>query len=349
MSLTMTEAMNLAQIGEFGLIETLSKRLQTRGGTVLGIGDDCAVLESLQTPIITTDALVEGVHFRRDWTTPRALGRKAMAVSVSDLASSGAAPVAAFVSLCLGARDDLAFVEALYQGFEDAAQSFDFTVAGGDTTRSKGDLVLSITLVGDVLHPKRGPILRSGAQIGDVLVVSGTLGDAAAGLAILQAENSDPNTVLALETRDYLLRRHFEPTPRLEWMKSLLDFDANAIHAALDLSDGLSGDAAHLAKRSGVRLQIDAASLPISAQCRAVAQILRLDATELALSGGEDYEILLAIAPDQAARLLETARANGVALTRIGQCAAQAPDAKNPVTVTENGVLRVTKSAWTHF
>ncbi len=340
--------MNLAQIGEFGLIETLAKTLQTRPGTTLGIGDDCAVLETLQTPVITLDTLVEGVHFRRDWTTPRALGRKAMAVNISDLASSGARPVAAFVSLSVGADADLAWIEALYQGFEDAAQNFDFTVAGGDTTKSRGDMVISVALIGEVLNPKRGPILRSGAQVGDILLVTGTLGDAAAGLAILQAENTAENPVFSPETRDYLLHRHFEPTPRLEWMKNLLDFDAAAIHAALDLSDGLVGDAAHLARKSGVRLEIEAELLPISPNCRAAAQILDLDATELALSGGEDYEILLAIAPDKAASLLEIARANGIALSRIGQCVSPVPG-ESAVTVRENGAPRVIKGAWTHF
>ena len=430
--------MNLAQIGEFGLIASLQNELKTRTGTRLGIGDDCAVLEALQTPIVTLDALVEGVHFRRDWTSPRALGRKAMAVSVSDLAASGARPVAAFVSLCLGARDDVEFIRALYRGFEDAAQEFDFTVAGGDTTRSKGDLVLSITLIGEVLDARRGPILRSGAQVGDQLWVTGTLGDAAAGLAILQAgdevqsgddapakasnqveadnevkngddapvkasnqgnadneapkgadapahseqsgDNAPANNApannaqsgaetprissthgdtdsylinrapqLSPATRDYLLERHHEPTPRLEWMKRLLELDASAVHAALDLSDGLVGDAAHLARRSGVRVEIEADLLPISSPCHEAAQILGFEALDWALSGGEDYELLLAIAPDKAHWLAEKAREAGVALTLIGQCMAPIAGAEMGVVVRQNGELRSPGRAWTHF
>lgn len=340
--------MNLAQIGEFGLIERLQGGLATRAGTKVGIGDDCAVLETLQTPIVTTDALVEDVHFRRDWTSPRALGRKAMAVNLSDLASGGARPVAAFVSLCLGARDDWDWVQALYQGFEDAAREFDFTLAGGDTTHSKGDLVLAVTLVGEAMNAQRGPILRSGARAGDVLMVSGTLGDAAAGLAILQAPGASLDEI-SPAAREYLLTRHHEPTPRLGWMKQWLEWDAGAIHAALDLSDGLVGDAAHLARRSGVGLQIQAEKLPISPQCHEAAQILGWDALDWALSGGEDYELLLAVAPEKADRLLEHARGSGVALTRVGECVARGAEEQTLVVVRENGAVRTFGRAWTHF
>ncbi len=343
--------MNLAQIGEFGLIEELQRGLQVRAGTVVGIGDDCAVLEGLQTPIVTMDALVEGTHFRRDWTSPRALGRKAMAVNVSDLASSGARPVAAFVSLSVGPRDDFGFVQALYGGFEDAAAQFGFTVAGGDTSRSKTDLVISIALIGEAMNPRRGPILRSGAQPGDFLWVSGQLGDAAAGLAILQADSaSNDATVsgLSAQTRDFLLQRHHEPTPRLGWMQQLLDLDAPSVHAALDLSDGLVGDGAHLAKKSGVQLHIEAEALPISPQCQEAAALLGLDALEMALSGGEDYEILLAIAPQNADALLQNARNAGIELTQIGKCVAKAPD-ETPVVVLQNGEVRALSRAWTHF
>ena len=341
--------MNLSQIGEFGLIERLQNRLETRAGVELGIGDDCAVLGALQTPVITMDALIEGVHFRRDWTSPRALGRKAMAVNVSDLASSGARPVAAFVSLALGARDDVAFVQEFYAGFEDAAREWGFTVAGGDTTKSRGDLMLSIALVGDVIDPKRGPILRSGAKIGDVLLVSGTLGDAAAGLKLLQAGQSEISAI-SIPARDQLLNRHHEPSPRLELMKKLLEWDADALHAALDLSDGLAGDAAHLAKRSGVALQFDVEKLPISNSCRVAAQVLDCDAIDLALSGGEDYELLLAVAPEKAQSLVAQFKNETPKLTAIGECVA--PDfASLPggVMVRENGALRETGRAWTHF
>ncbi|HEX8465294.1 MAG TPA: thiamine-phosphate kinase [Abditibacterium sp.] len=337
--------MKLSQIGEFGLIERLRTQLATRAGVQLGIGDDCAVLDSLQTPILTMDALVEGVHFRRDWTSPRALGRKAMAVNVSDLAASGARPVAALVSLALGPDDDVAWVEQLYAGFEDAAREFDFTLVGGDTVKSRGDLMMSVALVGEVLNPNRGPILRSGAQIGDVILVSGSLGDSAAGLALLQA----PETPVSDAAREFLLLRHHEPTPRLEIMRALLEIDASAVHAALDLSDGLVGDGAHMAQSSDVSLHLDADLLPISSFGFEAALALEKSARDWALSGGEDYELLLALAPQRAQLLAkEVKKRCGVKLSPIGKCVA--PDENRPrVVVRENGVEVPTTRAWTHF
>ncbi|MBW3635468.1 MAG: thiamine-phosphate kinase [Armatimonadetes bacterium] len=337
--------MNLSEIGEFGLIAHLQKGLETRAGVQIGIGDDAAVLESLQRPIVTMDALVEGVHFRRDWTTPRALGRKAMAVNVSDLAASGARPVAAFVSLALGADEMVEWIEELYAGFEDAAREWGFSVAGGDMTRSRGDVMISVALVGEVLNLARGPILRSGARNGDVLVVSGTLGDAAAGLALLQT----PDIAVSDATRQKMLLRHHEPTPRLHLMSALLEIDADAVHGALDLSDGLAGDAVHLARRSGVSPQIETGWLPISPQCREVAAALNTDALDWALAGGEDYELLLALAPEGVETLLlETEKRCGVPLAIIGKCGAQG-EAGPRVRILENGATRQTTRPWTHF
>lgn len=337
--------MNLREIGEFGLIERLHSQLATRGGVRLGIGDDCAVLEELQCPVITMDALVEGVHFRRDWTSAHALGWKSMAVNLSDLAASGARPVAAFVSLALGPQVEVEWVEELYAGFEAAARQFDFTVAGGDTTKSRGDSMLSIALVGEAMNASRGPVLRSGARVGDALLVSGSLGDAAAGLALLQAtSNSVPDAA-----RQFLLQRHHEPTPRLAVMCALLELDASAVHAALDLSDGLVGDAAHLAKRSNVTVQIEAEQLPISADCREAATHLDASALQWALSGGEDYELLLAVAPEKVGDLASAVEQRyGVPLRLIGHCvAAEAAGAR--VVVRGNGIERDFDAAWTHF
>ena len=336
--------MNLAQIGEFGLISRLQKNLPTRRGTIIGIGDDCAVLNAISCPIVTIDALVEDVHFRRDWTSPRALGRKAMAVNLSDLAASGARPVAAFVSLALSADVDVEWVESLYAGFEDMAREWDFTIAGGDTTKSRGAVMISVALIGEVINPKRGPILRSGAQIGDLLLVSGTLGDAAAGLSLLQ----NPQTPISDSTREKLLHRHHQPTPRLELMRAILDFDAESVHAALDLSDGIVGDAAHLARASGVSLQIDAEKLPISPQCREAAPILGKNALDFALSGGEDYELLIAVAPARVEEFLARFGTEIAPLTMVGKCLA--PDFNGPrVLVLENGKERAQSRAWTHF
>jgi thiamine-monophosphate kinase len=334
--------MNLSEIGEFGLIERLHKQLETRGGVHLGIGDDCAVLESLECPVITMDALVEGVHFRRDWTTPRALGRKSMAVNISDLAASGARPVAAFVSLAVGQSDSIEWIEELYQGFEDMARRYNFTVAGGDTVKSLGGTMISVALIGESMNVARGPILRSGAQPGDVLMVSGTLGDSAAGLNLLLNPHSSTTPSVSNE----VLLRHHEPTPRLEAMRWLLETNANAVHAALDISDGIMGDAAHMAKRSALQIEIDVERLPISPASREVAWALGKDETEWALTGGEDYELLLAVAPEFAAKLAEGVPS--LTLIAIGTCSPSG--AAGPgISLRNRGVVRDAAAAWTHF
>jgi thiamine-monophosphate kinase len=289
------------------------------------------------------DALVEDVHFRRDWTTPRALGRKAMAVNVSDLAASGARPVAAFVSLALGENDTVEWVEEIYAGFEEMAQEFNFTVAGGDTVKSQGGTMISVALIGEVLNPERGPVLRAGAQARDVLLVTGTLGDSAAGLALLL----NPTADVSPETRQYLLQRHHEPTPRLRMMRSLLKCDPTALNAALDLSDGIVGDAVHLARRSALRLEIQSEQLPISRQCREAAAALGVDPLEWALTGGEDYELLLAV-PPQWAQELSANGLNGETLTSVGNCL-DSDGSAGEVIVNWNGIPRKPAQAWTHF
>ena len=178
--------MDVSQRGEFGLIRQLDQILSARAGTKLGIGDDGAVLESLAHPVVTCDALVENVHFRRDWTSAFALGVKAMAVNLSDLAAMGAAPVAALVTLALPPNCQLEWVEGLYSGMESLAQKYGFTVAGGDTTRAPLAMI-ALTLIGDLMPQARGQaVLRGGARVGDAVCVTGTLGDSAAGLALLQ-------------------------------------------------------------------------------------------------------------------------------------------------------------------
>ena len=317
--------MNVSQRGEFGLIAHLNQNLSVRAGTRTGIGDDGAVLDALSAPIVTTDALVENVHFRRDWTSARALGVKSLAVNLSDVAAMGAQPVAAFVSLALPPDCQSAWISELYAGMETLAARHNFTIAGGDMTAAPL-IMISVTLVGDLMPEAQDkPVLRSGAQVGDAVCVSGDLGDSAAGLALL----------LAGAARDeVLMRRHFEPQARLELMRELLTRNRASIHAGLDLSDGLAGDSSHVARASGVDIEIDAESLPISAQCRAAAQLLNQSATDWALSGGEDYELCLCVAPQWTQ-----------GLTRVGRVVAGAGE----VRVYEAGKLRESKTGWRHF
>ena len=320
--------MNVSQRGEFGLIARLHQSLVTRAGTRLGIGDDGAVLDVLAHPIVTCDALVENVHFRRDWTSAFSLGVKSMAVNLSDVAAMGAQPVAAFVALALPPdcqNDEGNWISELYAGMENLAARHDFTIAGGDMTAAPL-VMISVTLIGDLMPEARNrPLLRSGARVGDAVCVSGDLGDSAAGLAQL----------LAGGARDELLmRRHFEPTPRLEWIREQMARDRDAIHAGLDLSDGLVGDSSHVARASGADIEIDAESLPISEPCRAAARALNQSATDWALSGGEDYELCLCVAPEFAGGLVQVGRV---------------VEGSGNVRVYENGKVRESAAGWRHF
>lgn len=328
--------MNVSQRGEFGLIAHLHQSLGARPGTRLGIGDDGALLESLAHPVVTADALVESVHFRRDWSSAFSLGIKAMAVNLSDLAAMGARPVAAFVTLALPPDCELSWVEEFYRGLESLAARHQFTIAGGDTTAAPLTLI-SLTLIGDLMPEASGEaVMRDGARVGDALCVTGTLGDSAAGLELLRHPRAD------FERADYLIGRHLEPTPRLEAMRSLLGAERESVHAALDLSDGLAGDAAHIARASGVTLEIQAERLPLSDACRALAEALGQSPLDWALSGGEDYELCLCVAPQSVARLQA---ASEVPLTVVGRVVADAGE----VRVLQDGKAREVGAAWTHF
>ena len=331
--------MNVSQRGEFGLIAHLNQSLTRRAGVAQGIGDDGAVLQSLAHPVVTVDALIEGVHFRRDWTSARSLGLKAMAVNLSDLAAMGARPVAAFIALALPPDCDVAWVEELYAGLETWAARHDFTIAGGDMTSAplaKPLAMIAVTLVGELMSEARGQaVLRSGARVGDAVCITGTLGDSAAGLELLRHP-------VDFDKREELITRHLEPTPRLDAMRAFLGAERHAVHAALDLSDGLAGDAAHLARASGVSLGIEAKRLPISPACRAFAELRGQSPLDWALSGGEDYELCLCVAPQS----VDTLRAvSPVPLAVVGEVGAGAGE----VRIRENGRAREVKAAWTHF
>lgn len=370
---------DLQCLGEFGWIERQSRSLAVRAGVRLGIGDDCAVLDALKTPVVTCDCLVEDIHFRRDWSSPRQLGRKSLSVSVSDVAAMGARPVAAFVSLALPREIGLDFLDEFYRGLEEIAAHFSFTVAGGDTSRSPRGLMINVALVGEAAAsgelPKEQtlPLLRSGARANDVLLVTGTLGDSAAGLWLLQ----NPQMVASPTSTEFLLRRHLDPQARCQEMQVALQI--GGVHAAIDLSDGLAGDAAHIARRSALSLEIETANLPISAACHDVAEAAQaaqaaqtvskasaissaqnaagevstanrvLDATQnWALSGGEDYELLLCVAPDKAeaiARHIEDTTQTRV--TQIGRCVAS-PEPRVKL-LNGEGAEIVVPEAWTHF
>lgn len=296
--------MNLAQLGEFGLIARIRQAVTDPAELPLGIGDDCAAARVPPGELLltTTDLLIEQVHFRRDWTTPRELGRKSVAVNVSDIAAMGGTPRQLFLGIGVPADFPLTEIEDFLQGVLAAAAEYGATLAGGDTCRSPGPLFISVTAQGSV--PPQQLLTRSGARPGDAIYVSGTLGDSALALRQLQAGRV-PIPELA--------RRHHDPRARVELGRQLAA--GQLASAMIDLSDGLLGDLGHILAASGVGASLQPGLLPRSA---ALSQALPdAEQQELALTGGEDYELLFTVPAAQQAAVAALA-STGLPLTRIG-------------------------------
>jgi thiamine-monophosphate kinase len=292
-------------MGEFELLAKLRERLPPNDPRVrLGSGDDAAVTLPGATTATSVDAIIDGVHFRRAETTPRLIGRKALATALSDLAAMGADPGEAYV--VLGAPPDLNEDEffALLDGLLELARETETTLAGGDVTRAPA-LTLAVTVVGHARRPDEF-VPRGCAEPGDLLVLTGEIGGAAAGRLLLDDPSLASN--LSESTAEHLRARQLDPRPRLRSGRALAETGANAL---IDLSDGLAGDALHIAEASGVALRIDASALPLAKGVAEIAAAAGRDPHDLAVSGGEDYELLAAIPPQ---RLTE-------ASTRIGSAA----------------------------
>ena len=298
-------------MGEFELLAKVRERLGAPGPRVhLGSGDDAAVTVPGGATATSVDALVEGVHFRRDTASPTQIGHKALATALSDLAAMGAEAGEAYVVLGLPADLGEPACLELADGMAALAERTGTTIAGGDVSRAPA-LTLAVTVVGHAARPE-DMVSRGGARPGDVLVLTGELGGAAAGLALL--ENPSLAAAVDAETAARLRRRQLEPQPRLGAGRALAGAGARAM---IDLSDGLGGDAAHLALASGARLEIEAGSLPLAKGVAEIALALGTEPLELASSGGEDYELLAAL---PAERLAEATR--GIAAreaTTLGQ------------------------------
>ncbi len=305
---------HLRDVGEFGLIARLRERLGApRASGLLGIGDDCAVLQTSGDKwlLVTTDALIENVHFRLDFGTARQLGWKTLAVNVSDVAAMGGTPTAAVVGLGLTDALTVEFVDELYAGMEECAERFGVSIVGGDTVKSPTALTLIVTLLGEV-EPEY-LTLRSGARPGDALLVTGCLGDSAAGLELM----FHPEVLVPTDARIQLITAHCVPQPRVAEMRAAVA--TGAVHAAIDLSDGLSGDLRHIAEESRVGAEIITDALPISPACRAAVVALNRRPLEFALSGGEDYEILIAVVADKKDAVIQAIQqATGTPVTCIG-------------------------------
>jgi thiamine-monophosphate kinase len=307
-------------MNEFDFINKLRALTRERGnavGLVRGIGDDAAVFNAFSgsNVVVTTDLLAEDVDFRRDTTQPQFLGYKALAVSLSDIAAMGARPRWALLSVGVPAAVwQSNFLDKFYEGLLELADNYGVKLIGGDISRTPEKIVIDSIVIGECAE--RRSVLRAGAKPGDQIFVTGFLGDAAAGLRLIErGARLDPNQKTEQHLVDRLLLRQLRPEPRVGW--GLLIGEQQLASAMIDISDGLSSDLNHLCAESEVGAVIDASLLPIDPLVTELSGRRALDPLMLALHGGEDFELLFTVSPENIARLPK--RVDGVSACLIGK------------------------------
>lgn len=297
----MTKRTEISDIGEFGLIERLSQQIAIKhSSTVKGIGDDAAVIShGDMMQVVTTDLLLEGVHFDLSYCPLKHLGFKAVAVNVSDIAAMNAVPKQITVSIALSNRFPVEAVEELYEGINLAATHYNVDVVGGDTTSSRSGLVLSITALGEA--SKEQLAYRTGAGINDILCASGDLGAALMGLQVLEREKqvflANPDMKPDLDKYSYITGRQLRPEARMDIIHELRDLQVVPT-SMMDISDGLASELFHICKASDVGVLIYEDKLPIDKQTYDTAVEFGIDPITCVLNGGEDYELLFTIRQD---------------------------------------------------
>jgi thiamine-monophosphate kinase len=309
-------------IQEFALIRSLKGRFARHAsGLIQGIGDDAAVIETSARAWwhFTTDLLAEGIHFDLRSVSFESVGYRAAMANLSDIAAMGAVPRYLLISLAVPKTGKRSHIDELYRGLMKACRLYDVALIGGDTSASKAGLFLSITLVGTTSG--RRALFRHGAKVGDHIYVSGTLGDSLAGFNLLMRSTTSHSlrkrkTEFPRFDRQFLVRRHSHPTARVaegRWLN-----ERRLASAAIDLSDGLSGDLRHLCEASRVGAEVELEKLPISPACRTYASAIGVSPIRFALTGGEDYELLFTASPRDGGTIQREARTRGYHVTRIG-------------------------------
>lgn len=287
--------MKMQQLGEFGLIDRIRKMTSVPDPSWVGIGDDCAVIplspETGGAPasdlLVSTDMLVEGTHFLMEDISPRQLGWKSAAVNISDIAAMGGKPIATFLSLALPKTLPEQWMQEFMEGYNGISEKYGAALLGGDTTCSPDRICINVTVLGTC--PRGKARLRSAARPGDLVCVTGTLGDSAAGLRLILGGQKG--------AAPRLMDRHYTPTPRVE--EGLALSCLPGVHAMMDISDGVGSDLRHILDESGVGARIDTGKLPISKELQALCSEKGWDPRELALCGGEDYELLFTMDPQE--------------------------------------------------
>ncbi len=293
----------LSDLGEFGLIDHLTKNFKIKhASTVKGIGDDGAILHYDKKIVVTTDMLVEGVHFDLSYMPLKHLGYKAVVVNLSDVYAMNATATQITVSIAVSSRFPLEALEAFYEGIETAARVYNIDVIGGDTTSSNKGLIISVTAIGTVEHP----VCRDGAKPNDLLVVTGDLGGAYMGLQVLEREKEvykvNPNNQPDLQPYTYIVERQLKPEARWDIVKLLHELKVLPT-SMIDVSDGLSSEIMHLCKQSQVGCDVYEDKIPLDPQLIATCEEFNIDSTTVALNGGEDYELLFTISQDDYSKI----------------------------------------------
>jgi thiamine-monophosphate kinase len=289
---------SIAQLGEFGLIDHLTKGFEiNQESTLKGIGDDAAVLDfGTRKTVVSTDLLIEGVHFDLAYMPLKHLGYKAVVVNLSDICAMNAKPTHITVSVAVSNRFPLEALEELYDGIARAAKEYKVDVIGGDTTSSQKGMIISITALGEA--DEKEIVYRNGATATDLLVVTGDIGAAYMGLQVLEREKQvfqvNPNSQPDLDAYTYLIERQLKPEARTD-IRTLLHALEIQPNAMIDVSDGISSEIMHLCKQSNVGCNLYEDKLPLDPQFISVCEEFNIDSTTIAINGGEDYELLFTI------------------------------------------------------
>jgi len=333
-------------IGEFGLIDKINQHVVLQhASTLKGIGDDAAVIdgESDHKKLISTDMLLEGVHFDLSYMPLTHLGYKAVTVNVSDIAAMNGIPKQMTISLGLSNRMSVEAVEALYEGIYAAAKDYQIDIVGGDTTSSRSGLVISITLIGE--SALDNIVYRNGAKEGDILCLSGDIGGAYMGLQILEREKevfkADPNMQPQLDKYSYIVGRQLRPKARMDVIHELRDLGILPT-SMIDISDGLASEIFHLCEQSQKGACVYEDKLPIEKQTFETAAEFNMDPNTAALNGGEDYELLFTIDQKDFEKMK-----NHDDITTIGYM--HAPDLGKVMVTNNKNTIELTAQGWIHF
>lgn len=294
----MEKQTEISQLGEFGLIDRITSGLENKNkSTVRGVGDDCAVLDYPDTEVlVSTDLLVEGIHFDLTYVPLKHLGYKAAVVNFSDIYAMNGTPRQITVALAISSRFTVEHIEELYAGIRLACEIYGVDLVGGDTTASRSGLVISVTCVGDA--PKESVVYRSGAKDTDLICVSGDLGSAYMGLQLLEREkrvsNGDKDFIPKFEGKEYLIERQLKPEARKDIVRELGE-KGIVPTSMMDISDGLSSELLHLCRASDTGCRVYEDRLPIDYQTAVMAEELNMNVATAALNGGEDYELVFTV------------------------------------------------------